>query len=75
MSGDRERFLRMGMSGYTSKPIDRDALLAEMSRVLGAIDRKGGLVGETGKVVQPSAPEAPHQDFTDILSEIDRLTG
>ena len=34
MSGDRERFLGMGMSGYVSKPVNRNVLLLEMARVL-----------------------------------------
>jgi hypothetical protein len=66
----------MGMSGYTSKPIDRDALLAEMTRVLGAIDRKGEVIDRAGDVAQSSSPNpAPNHDIADILSEIDRLTG
>jgi len=34
MSGDRERYLDEGMDGYLSKPIDKQALLAEMARLL-----------------------------------------
>ena len=75
MSGDRERFLKMGMSGYTSKPVDRDALLAEMSKVLGAMSRRDPL----DSLVSPPAPrDEPGQalsDIDDILSEIDRLAG
>jgi CheY-like chemotaxis protein len=33
MSGDRERLLAMGMTGYTTKPIDQRALIAEIIRV------------------------------------------
>ena len=33
MSGDRERYLAMGMTGYLSKPVAERELLAEISRV------------------------------------------
>jgi CheY-like chemotaxis protein len=36
MSGDRERLLGLGMSGYISKPVDQSAMVAEVLRVLGA---------------------------------------
>jgi CheY-like chemotaxis protein/nitrogen-specific signal transduction histidine kinase len=34
MSGDRERLLSMGMTGYASKPIDQAALVNEIRRVM-----------------------------------------
>ncbi len=34
MSGDKERLLSMGMTGYTSKPIEQRALMHEIHRVL-----------------------------------------
>ena len=34
MSGDRERLLGLGMSGYATKPVDQRALIAEIMRVL-----------------------------------------
>jgi CheY-like chemotaxis protein len=37
MSGDRERLIAMGMSGYVSKPIDQKELLSEIGRVLGGV--------------------------------------
>lgn len=36
MSGDRQRYLAMGLSGYLSKPIDQHRLLVEIDRVLAA---------------------------------------
>ncbi len=35
MKGDKERCLRAGMDGYISKPVNRQALFAEIERVLG----------------------------------------
>ncbi len=50
MSGDKERYLELGMSGYVSKPIDQSELLSEMARVLSvsitpndaSVDQGGG---------------------------------
>jgi signal transduction histidine kinase/ActR/RegA family two-component response regulator len=39
MSGDRERLIAMGMSGYVPKPIDQKELLSEIGRVLGGAAR------------------------------------
>jgi hypothetical protein len=33
MSGDRERYLAMGMTGYLSKPLAERDLLSEIARV------------------------------------------
>ncbi|MEQ1783831.1 MAG: response regulator, partial [Hyphomonadaceae bacterium] len=42
MSGDRERLIGLGRSGYASKPINRDDLFAEINRVL-SLSRPEGL--------------------------------
>ena len=34
MSGDKERLMSLGMSGYASKPIEQRALIHEIHRVL-----------------------------------------
>ena len=34
MKGDREKYLRGGMDGYVSKPIDRDTMFLEIERVM-----------------------------------------
>jgi signal transduction histidine kinase/CheY-like chemotaxis protein len=39
MSGDRERLIAMGMSGYVSKPIDQKELLSEIARVFNGAPR------------------------------------
>jgi len=35
MKGDRERCLEAGMDGYVSKPVKKQNLFAEITRVLG----------------------------------------
>jgi len=42
MSGDRERYLQMGMDGYIAKPIDQRELFAEIGRVRGEALRRAG---------------------------------
>ena len=37
MKGDRESYLAVGMDGYVSKPIDRNALFREIERVLNTL--------------------------------------
>ena len=55
MSNDRERLLSMGMTGYTSKPIDQAALVNEMRRVMDRspliVSRLGELDARRGKFV------------------------
>lgn len=67
MSGDRERLIGMGMSGYVSKPIDQSELLSVISRVLG---------GEP-VVAQSTGSKAASDDgvFNDLLADLDRMTG
>jgi signal transduction histidine kinase len=68
MSGDRERFLAMGMNGYASKPIKQAELFSEMAQVLGA------------KLAQPAEPASvggndnTSVDVSDLLGEIDALS-
>jgi CheY-like chemotaxis protein len=35
MTGDKERYLRMGMQGYLSKPLAERDLISEITRVRG----------------------------------------
>ncbi|HEV7691484.1 MAG TPA: ATP-binding protein [Hyphomonadaceae bacterium] len=65
MSGDRERFIAMGMSGYVSKPIDRAELLTEIGRVLG--------VGPVGVSKLESVTADASESFDDMLGELDRI--
>ena len=66
MSGDRERLIAMGMSGYVSKPIDRSELIAEIGRVLGLAPASGSQQGRAS--LDASAPE-----LDDVLGELDRI--
>ena len=81
MVGDREKYLAMGMSGYASKPVNRIALLTEMSKVLG--DRRARGVEritspssnpEAASTGQPAASLAD-DDLDSILGMIDRAAG
>jgi signal transduction histidine kinase/ActR/RegA family two-component response regulator len=76
MSGDRDRFMKLGMSGYASKPIDRDVLLAEMARVLTVVPPPGA--NESDAVEPPSVESQTDDadfDLSDVMGEIDRLAG
>ncbi|HEY7799288.1 MAG TPA: ATP-binding protein [Hyphomonadaceae bacterium] len=69
MSGDRERLLALGMSGYVSKPVDRLELYAEIERVLGA-------AAEASPRTAPVASGIPANDgpdLGDVLRTIERI--
>ena len=42
MSGDRERLIAIGMTGYASKPIDQAALVSEIHRVVNLVAEEAG---------------------------------
>jgi signal transduction histidine kinase/CheY-like chemotaxis protein len=67
MSGDRERLMALGMSGYVSKPIDQSELLSEIGRALGA--GAGAYVPVSREL--PSAEPDPSLD--DLLGDLDRI--
>ncbi len=49
MSGDRENYLALGMSGYVSKPIDQTELMGEINRVSGVVPGKSAKKGPHSK--------------------------
>lgn len=46
MSGDRERLLSIGMTGYVSKPIEQAALVQEIDRVIGIVAARTSEINE-----------------------------
>jgi signal transduction histidine kinase/DNA-binding NarL/FixJ family response regulator len=80
MNGDREKYLKMGMSGYASKPVTRVVLLTEMSKVLGdrpakSAERTAGTSSspEAAGADQPASSLAD-DDLASILGMIDRAS-
>jgi signal transduction histidine kinase/ActR/RegA family two-component response regulator len=69
MSGDRERLIALGMSGYVSKPVDRLELYAEIERVLGAASD----VSSASAPVAPGVPANDGPDLGDVLRTIERI--
>ncbi|MFP5222783.1 MAG: PAS domain S-box protein [Acidobacteriota bacterium] len=60
MAGDRERFLKAGMSEYLSKPVTLDALQAAVARYSCV---KADVSGPMGEAVPPAAPPAAAGDL------------
>ena len=48
MSGDRERYLSLGMTDYVSKPVDQRELLAKLHSVLKLEEPAAAPVARTG---------------------------
>ena len=67
MSGDRERLLGLGMSGYVSKPIDQGELLSTISRAL------GGAAPATVASASRDAAVDTGVNLDDLLADLDRL--
>ena len=73
MSGDKERCLAAGMSDYTAKPIDPDALFAVLEKWLGAKDSASGEATSSGTTATPSA--AQEKPWPDSLPGLDLAMG
>jgi signal transduction histidine kinase/ActR/RegA family two-component response regulator len=67
MSGDRERYLAMGMDDYVAKPVDRRELIARMATLLGAGPAAGG--GDDAATGGPAG--AQPDDLSDVLQAIE----
>jgi HPt (histidine-containing phosphotransfer) domain-containing protein len=63
MQGDRDRCLAVGMNGYVAKPLRRQALEAEVNRVLGEPDVPVKSPDAPG--TDESSPEKIRRRFTD----------
>jgi signal transduction histidine kinase/CheY-like chemotaxis protein len=80
MSGDQERFLNLGMSGYTSKPINRYELYSEINRVLDlTCEAQHREPDQAQALAAPAKGSAAANmldlDLGDILAGIDRAAG
>ncbi|HEX5007539.1 MAG TPA: hypothetical protein VFV70_10530, partial [Hyphomonadaceae bacterium] len=69
MSGDRERLLALGMSGYVSKPVDRLELYAEIERVLNA----AADAPSHATPLPRGIPANDGPDLGDVLRTIERI--
>jgi signal transduction histidine kinase/FixJ family two-component response regulator len=67
MTGDRERLISLGMSGYVSKPIDQAELLFTISRAL------GGAAPASGASASREVAADAGVNLDDLLADLDRL--
>ncbi|MEQ1782277.1 MAG: DAHL domain-containing protein [Hyphomonadaceae bacterium] len=75
MSGDRERFLKLGMSGYASKPINRDDLLAEISRILELNAAPGVDPANSAATLPALGPADAGTHSTGVAFDLDEILG
>jgi len=78
MQGDKEKCLEADMDGYVSKPIRRDQLDAEITRVLGAaplLPASAPLPVAAPAVAAGSAPEPLQRRFEDEPELLSQLAG
>ncbi len=76
MAGDRERFLEAGLDGYLSKPLRRDALNAEIDRLLPTVTDEEGLpVSETMELLEAMREAIASGDAGALERAAHRLKG
>ncbi len=76
MSGDRERYLGVGMDGYLAKPIEQRNLLAEVARLLertAAPHANGPVTAAAAPVSSRLPPPITKEEIDALLSEMDSL--
>jgi signal transduction histidine kinase/CheY-like chemotaxis protein len=70
MSGDRERYLAVGMSGYVSKPIERHNLFEVIEQVIGATVWRP-VAAERVPRPQPAATSTAVQEVEDFMASLE----
>jgi signal transduction histidine kinase/FixJ family two-component response regulator len=70
MSGDQERYLAVGMSGYVSKPIDRQNLFEVIEQVTGITVRRP-VAAERAPQPAPAATPAAVREVEDFMASLE----
>lgn len=68
MSGDRETLLNLGMTDYVSKPVDRQKLLATVTR---HVSRGAPDAGDKPALAGAATKDDANCDLADVLAGID----
>jgi CheY-like chemotaxis protein len=70
MSGDRERYIALGMDDYMSKPIDQRELHAKISAILGKEEKTGAPVNTSGSGVSHDSVVS-QEELDGLFGEMD----
>jgi DNA-binding NarL/FixJ family response regulator len=71
MSGDQERYLAAGMSGYVSKPLDKRTLFEAMEQAIGVPVWRPPVAGAAPVAPPPAATEAAAREVEDFITSLD----
>ncbi|MEO5340563.1 MAG: response regulator [Magnetococcus sp. MYC-9] len=77
MTGDRERYLEVGMNDHVTKPIDKTILYGTLLRWVKPSARGGkkasfsAIMGETGDTVLPGIPSMAGIDLEEVMERFD----